>query len=45
MNPGSEEHVQFLEALQKKLNRFSVMGNVEEEMKHVEKELENAKSQ
>jgi hypothetical protein len=45
MNPGSEEHVQFLEALQKKLNRFSVMGNVEEEMKHVEKELENAKNQ
>jgi hypothetical protein len=45
MNPGSEEHVQFLEALQKKLNRFSVMGNVEEEMNHVEKELENAKSQ
>jgi len=45
MNPGSEEHIQFLEALQKKLNRFSVMGNVEEEMKHVEKELENAKNQ
>jgi hypothetical protein len=45
MNPGSEEHVQFLEALQKKLNRFSVMGNVEEEMKHVEKELDDAKSQ
>ncbi|HET8858671.1 GSCFA domain-containing protein [Marivirga sp.] len=45
MNPGSEEHIQFLEALQKKLNRFSVMGNVQEEMKQVEKELENAKSQ
>jgi hypothetical protein len=45
MNPGTEEHVQFLEALQKKLNRFSVMGNVEEEIKHVETELANAKSQ
>lgn len=45
MNPGSEEHIQFLEALQKKLKRFSVMGNVEEEMNHVDKELENAKSQ
>jgi len=45
MNPGSEEHIQFLEALQKKLKRFSVMGNVEEEMKHVEKELEDANSQ
>ncbi|WNB18816.1 GSCFA domain-containing protein [Marivirga arenosa] len=45
MNPGSEEHIQFLEALQKKLNRFSVMGNVEAEIEHVEKELENAKTQ
>jgi hypothetical protein len=45
MNPGSEEHIQFLEALQKKLKRFSVMGNVETEIEQVDKELEDASSQ
>ena len=45
MNPGSQEHIQFLESLLKKLNKFSVIGNVEDEKAHVEEELEHAKQQ
>ncbi len=45
MNPGSIEHVQFLESLMKKLERFSVIGDVKTEKDYVQKELEDAKSQ
>jgi len=45
MNPGSQEHVQFLESLLNKLNKFSVIGNVENEKAHVKEELEHAKQQ
>ena len=45
MNPGSQEHIQFLESLLKKLNKFSVIGNVDEEKAHVEEELAHAKQQ
>lgn len=45
MNPGSQEHVHFLESLLKKLNKFSVIGNVDDEQAHVKEELENAKQQ
>ncbi|MFQ3213719.1 MAG: hypothetical protein ACJAT1_002309 [Marivirga sp.] len=45
MNPGSQEHIQFLESLLKKLNKFSVIGNVDGEKIQVEEELEDAKQQ
>ncbi len=45
MNPGSIEHVQFLESLMKKLEKFSVIGDVKTEKDYVQKELEDAKSQ
>ncbi len=45
MNPGSIEHVQFLESLLKKLEKFSVIGNVSSEKEYVQKELEDAKSE
>lgn len=45
MNPGSIEHVQFLESLLKKLEKFSVIGNVSAEKEYVQKELEDAKNQ
>lgn len=45
MNPGSEDHIQFLEALLKKLTRFSVMGNVKAELIQIENELKDARSQ
>jgi hypothetical protein len=45
MNPGSNEHVQFLESLMKKLEKFSVIGDVKSEKDFVQKEIEDAKSQ
>lgn len=45
MNPGSQEHIQFLESLLKKLNKFSVIGNVDDEKAHVQEALEHAKEQ
>lgn len=39
MNPGTTEHLQFLESTLKKLHNFSVLADVSQEIEKVEKEL------